>query len=523
MKTIAVLLALLTAPAAAQEGSDGQLRSLSVPGNPLIADGSVYSADPAPLVVDGKFYIVSGRDEAAPDQNDFIMREWQLFSTTDPASGRWTDRLGDMKPDTIFKWAEPGGAYAAQIVRGPDGRFYLYGPVRERGKGEGDRFGIGVAVSDRPEGPYLDAHPAGPIVSQRTPNAQIQNIDPTVLVDEDGRVYMYWGTFGSLRAVELAGDMVTLKGTPQTVAMRGFFEAPWLMKRRGIYYLLYADNEWHAGQTPPECTPAVYYACTGYATASSPLGPWTYRGVVLRPVSSTTSHTGAVEMNGQWWLAYHTADASGGGHFRRSVAIDRLEWDDTTSPPAMRLVVPTRRSTGPTLPQRNVAPAATATASNQPLSAQYFIEAVHDGKARTSPLPPEMWGSWTGRNDRAGDWLQYSWPTPQRLSGARVWFWNDQPAGAGEGVAPPRTWRIDYWNGSMWRPVAADRPYATTTKDWVEVAFAPVTTRCLRLAMTASTKAAKYAALGVEEWEALAPTARSVVLATTAASPCPNS
>ena len=64
-------------------------------------------------------------------------------------------------------------------------------------------------------------------------------------------------------------------------------------------------------------------------------------GVMLRPVSSTTSHPGIVEYNGQWYITYHTADARNGGHFRRSVAIDVVEWDDRVSLPRIKLVVPT--------------------------------------------------------------------------------------------------------------------------------------------------------------------------------------
>lgn len=501
---------MAAAPAVAQEGSPSRTIDLVVPGNPLIADGSVFSADPAPFVAEGKLYILSGRDEAEPDVNDFIMKEWQLFSTGDPASGRWTDRIGSLRPHEIFKWAEPGGAFAGQIVKGIDGRYYLYGPVREAAA-EGDRFGIGVAVAARPEGPYVDAHPSGPIASQKTPNAKLQNIDPTVLVDDDGRVYMYWGTFGELRAVELARDMVTLKGIPKTIAMRGFFEAPWLMKRKGTYYLLYADNEWTAGQTPPECTPAYYHACQAYATAPGPMGPWTYRGVYLRPVSSTTSHAGAVEFGGQWWLAYHTADATGGGHFRRSVAVDRLEWDDTQSPPAIKLLTPTRRPGAAPVPQRNVAPAAVVTASNTPVPGQYWVEAVHDGKTREAILPPEMWGNWTDRNDRPGDHLQYSWQTPQKLSGTRAWFWTDSPPGSDAGTAPPASWRIDYWANGRWRPVKASGAYPVdATNRFVEVGFAPVTTTCLRLVMQASGKGGRSAALGVQEWEALAVAPRIV-------------
>lgn len=199
-------------------------------------------------------------------------------------------------------------------MKARDGRFHLYAPVLQRGSTANDRFAIGVAVADSPRGPWRDAHPAGPIISQTLPVANdIQNIDPTVIVDDDGRVYIYWGTFGQLRPLEPAPDMVTPKGPERTVhGLTGFFEAPWIFKRNGTYYLLYAGNR--AGPDS-DCTAAVYYACQVYGTAPSPMGPWTYRGVLLRPVSSTTSHAGAVAFKGQWYLAFHTADAKGGGPF----------------------------------------------------------------------------------------------------------------------------------------------------------------------------------------------------------------
>lgn len=80
-----------------------------------------------------------------------------------------------------------------------------------------------------------------------------------------------------------------------------------MFKRRGVYYMAYAAN--NAGPNS-ECTEAVYYACIAYGSAPSPLGPWTYCGVMLDPVSSTTSHPGIVEFNRTWYLAYHTADAA---------------------------------------------------------------------------------------------------------------------------------------------------------------------------------------------------------------------
>ncbi len=472
-------------------------------GNPILSDGSYYSADPAPVVVGDTLYILAGRDEAPARVNNFIMNEWQLFSTKKVASKTWLHYPGILRPENVFAWSKPGHAYAGQIVQGRDKRFYLYAPVQEGKREHEDPFVIGVAVADSPLGPWKDAHPSGPIISQSVPEPnRIQNIDPTVMVDKDGRVYIYWGTFGRLRGMELESDMVTPKGKAITVdTLTGFFEAAWLFRRKDTYYMVYADNK--AGANSP-CTPAVYHACIAYGTASSPLGPWTYQGVILDVVSSTTSHPGVIEFKGKWYMVYHTADAKDGGHFRRSVAIDTVEWDDSVSPARMLKVKQTHEPRPPVPPSRNVAAAAFATASNQPIPSQYWIAALNDGIVRPNPLPPDMWGSWTQHNP-AGQWIQYEWAKPVTLNGSRIQFWNDHPQGANAGVAAPAAWHLEYRDGDQWKPVANTSGYPTATRSFVDVSFDPVTTRCLRAVMDASGKDSQYAGLAVEEWEALAP------------------
>lgn len=478
--------------------------------NPIVSDGSFYSTDPAPIVVGDTLYIMTGRDEAPKGVNDFIMNEWQLLATNDVASGDWKLYPHLLAPEKVFAWAEPARAYAGQIIQGTDKRFYLYAPVLEANCGKSDCFGVGVAVADSPLGPWVDAHPAGPIVSQSTPSPNdIQNIDPTPFVDDDGRVYLYWGTFGQMRALELNSDMVTPKTAEVEVhGLKGFFEASWLFKRNGTYYLAYAGNS-----TDPKdnCTPAVYHACIAYGTAPSPMGPWTYQGVVLPVVSSTTSHPGFVQFKGKWYIAYHTADAKDGGHFRRSVAIDEVKWDDSVTPARMIEVTPTPAAATTLPPQRNIAPAAHSQASNQPVPVQYWIHALNDGIVEESPLPPDMWGTWNGDNPPK-PWVQYSWDTPVTLNGARIDFFNDQPAGSGVGVAVPKAWHLEYLNAGKWQAIAGT--YPTESGQFNAVSFAPVTTTCLRAVFDASTADGTYAGVGVQEWEALAPTAQPVTLAT---------
>lgn len=471
--------------------------------NPILSDGVDYTTDPAPLVVDGTLYVLTGRDVAAPGVNDFVMPEWQLLSTSgDPMRGRWTHTPHFIAPESVFAWAAPGRAYAAQIVRGPNGRFYLFAPVVHAASANKDRFAIGVAVSDAPTGPFVDAHPQGPVVSQSFPvSNDIQNIDPTVLVDEDGRVFLYWGTFGKLKGVELAPDMVTFRGTPIDVkTLPGFFEAPWLFKRNGTYYLAYASNT-----TAPDagCTEAVYYACVAYGTAPTPMGPWTYRGVILDPVSSTTSHPGIIAYGNAWYLTYHTADARNGGHFRRSVAIDRIAWDDAVTPARIKKVIPTGGAPFDATPTSNIASHARITASNAPVPVQYWLRALNDGKVRVAPLPPDMWATWT-RDNPAQQWSLYQWETPVTISASSVHFWGDHAADAGIGVAPPQRWRLEAWSETGWQAVHHTTPYGAVLHQFNRVEFAPVTTRCLRAVFEASTDGVTYAAVAAQEWQVFA-------------------
>ncbi|MGO4211206.1 hypothetical protein AB4043_10330 [Terriglobus sp. YAF25] len=92
------------------------VRVIHSKGNPILADGQYYSADPAPLVAGDTLYILAGRDEAPADVNDFVMREWQLLSTKSVSSGAWMHYPAILRPETVFSWAEAGHAYAGCVV-----------------------------------------------------------------------------------------------------------------------------------------------------------------------------------------------------------------------------------------------------------------------------------------------------------------------------------------------------------------------------------------------------------------------
>ncbi|THV37098.1 hypothetical protein FAB82_20735 [Glycomyces buryatensis] len=315
---LAAVLAASGVAAAASNASEPDAGPLQEGGNPIVTD--IYTADPATLVVGDTAYIFSGRDEAQPGQDAFVMNEWHAFTSTapdnDPAA--WEDQGAVLSLDT-FEWAG-ANAWASEVEQGPDGRYYWF--VSVDGSTDDGWMNIGVAVADDPLGPYEDAIGA-PLISDATPNSSALNIDPTVYTGADGQIYLYWGSYWQPRMAMLNEDMTSLAGpvtTPE--GLTDFWEAPWMFERDGTFYMAYASN---AGA---DCVTDSAYACIRYATASDPAGPWTHQGVVLGQVTSTTNHPAIMEFGDQWWMVYHTADAQGGGNFRRSVAMDELVFNE---------------------------------------------------------------------------------------------------------------------------------------------------------------------------------------------------
>jgi arabinoxylan arabinofuranohydrolase len=155
-----------------------------------------------------------------------------------------------------------------------------------------------------------------------------EDIDPTVLIDDDGQAYMYWGN-NSLYCVKLNEDMISYSGDIITYDIKDkaafgpdFEEAPWLIKRNGIYYMFYAAHI-------PE---AIYYA-----TSNSPLGPWKYGGVMMKALAqgSTGNHPGVVQYKGNWYLFYFNQDLPGGHDKRRAVNVIPFEFNPDGSIPEL--------------------------------------------------------------------------------------------------------------------------------------------------------------------------------------------
>jgi arabinoxylan arabinofuranohydrolase len=286
--------------------------------NPIVQ--TIYTADPAPLVYNGRVYLYTGHDE--DNSTYFTMKEWRVWSSADMVN--WTDH-GSPLNLASFSWAS-ANAWAGQTVY-RNGKFYWYVPMTVRATGQ---MGIGVAVSNSPTGPFTDAI-GHPLVS----NGQI---DPTVFIDDDGQAYLYWGN-PDLWYVRLNADMTSYSGSPTKIALTTagfgtrtgdanrptlFEEGPWVYKRNGLYYIVFAAKC---------CSEFI-----GYSTATGPTGPWTYRGTVMPTQGgSFTNHPGVIDFNGGSYFFYHNGALPGGGGYTRSVAVEKFSYNADGTIPTMTM------------------------------------------------------------------------------------------------------------------------------------------------------------------------------------------
>jgi hypothetical protein len=261
--------------------------------NPIVQ--THYTADPAPMVHEGRLYLYTSHDEDVTVNDFYTMNDWRLYSTTDMVN--WQDH-GSPAGLKTFSWSTDS-AWAPQGVP-RNGKFYLYVPINNNTGAK-----IGVAVSNTVAGPFMD--PLGRSLAQNGSS----NIDPTVFIDDDGQAYMYWGN-GTLRYVKLNSDMTSTSGKVTNVSLSGFTEGPWFYKRGSLYYMVYAAT---SGSEK-----------ISYATSNSPTGPWTVKGDVMAAGSTFTNHPGVIDYKGHSYFFYHNSSLPGGNNYKRSVCVEEFTY-----------------------------------------------------------------------------------------------------------------------------------------------------------------------------------------------------
>jgi beta-xylosidase len=274
-------------------------------GNPIIRH--IFTADPAALVYNDTFYIYAGHDEQEVGNKPFLIKDWHVFSSSDMIN--WKDH-GAVLSLNDFSWAV-ANAWAGQCIY-RDGKFWWYVPMSHRTK---KGFAIGVAVSDSPTGPFKDARGSAIITNDMTTQVDIDwdDIDPAVFIDNDGQAYLFWGNT-RCKYIKLKKNMIETEGPIDVIDLPHFTEAPYVHKRGDIYYLSYASE---------------FPECIDYATSKNIKGPWKYQGRINDTVpNSPTNHQSIVAYKGNWYFVYHNGALPTGGEFRRSVCIDRLNYNE---------------------------------------------------------------------------------------------------------------------------------------------------------------------------------------------------
>lgn len=274
--------------------------------NPIIKNK--YTADPAAFVYKDSVYLYTGHDAPPPGKDYYYMSEWLCYSSADMVN--WKEHPSPLNVKE-FKWAK-ADAWASQVIE-RNGKFYWYVAVEHatvRGKA------IGVAVSDSPTGPFKDARGSALITNDMTTATNISwdDIDPSVIIDDDGQAYLFWGNTACYYA-KLKPNMTELDGPIKTISgLPNFTEAPWIHKHKGWYYLSYAY------QFPEKLA---------YAMSKNINGPWEFKGIINEVAgNSNTNHQAIIDFKGKSYFIYHNGSLpTNGGSYRRSVCIDYLYYN----------------------------------------------------------------------------------------------------------------------------------------------------------------------------------------------------
>ncbi|MBN2698865.1 MAG: family 43 glycosylhydrolase [Bacteroidales bacterium] len=319
--------------------------------NPLIHDQ--FTADPSARVFDGKVYVYPSHDIPASENRGrigwFCMEDYHVFSSSNLTD--WTDH-GVIVSQNRVGWADSTSysMWAPDCIE-KNGRYYFYFPSVPKDAGQRRGFAIGVAVADKPEGPF---------VPQPEPIKNVRGIDPNAFIDKDGQAYLYW-SMGEIFVARLAENMLELASEPQVVEDlpdTGLKEGPYVFERNGIYYMTYPHVQNKIERLE-------------YAMGDHPLGPFRFAGVIMdeSPTGCWTNHQSIIEFEDQWYLFYHHNDLSPRFDKARSIRIDSLFFNADGS---IQNVTPTLRGVGATEAAQRIEPDRFSLKSDQGVSIAFL-------------------------------------------------------------------------------------------------------------------------------------------------------
>jgi beta-xylosidase len=287
-------------------------------GNPLVRHRS--ATDPDVHVWDGRVWMYCSQDHPKQEGDKGVyarMDGYHVYSSEDLIN--WIDH-GEILHSRDVDWGLDGWMWAPGVAR-KEGKYHLFYPHKDK---QGT-WRIGLAISDRPTGPFQDiGHPI----------AGLRGIDPMVLIDDDGEAYLYYNMDdesynfnNSTRVVRLKPDLRDIAERPRkidyapTAVLENlelrFLEGAFVHKKDGRYYFSYTNwqNKTHQGF---------------YAVGESPYGPFEWKGPMAPKPDGAQDHHSIIRFNDNWYYFYHVGGAAwkpeGYTGSRRIACYDRLEY-----------------------------------------------------------------------------------------------------------------------------------------------------------------------------------------------------
>jgi hypothetical protein len=342
--------------------------------NPLVRDQ--FTADPSARVFGDRIYIYPSHDIIATEGRGragwFCMEDYHVFSSDNLTD--WTDHGVIVQQHTV-PWVKP----ASYSMWAPDciyrnGKYFFYFPSVPEDTNTARGFTIGVAIADKPEGPF---------VPQPSPIAKVRGIDPNVFIDKDGQAYLYWSQ-GNIYGAKLKENMIELASDPvvlQSLPAKGLKEGPYMFERNGIYYMTYPHVENKIERIE-------------YATGNTPLGPFEFAGVIMdeSPVGCWTNHHSILPFKGQWYIFYHSNDYSPAFDKARSIRADSLFFNGDGS---IRKVKPTYRGIG-------------VTKASSSIQVDRYTDRSFEGVTIDFLDTANKFRGWKSVFEASGSWIQYN-------------------------------------------------------------------------------------------------------------------
>lgn len=297
-----------------------------------------YYADPEVRVFDHQYWIYPTRSvvDGAPEQGGFnpqqaelrrqhvIHKAYLLQTSLDAFSSpdlvHWTKHATVLSVKDI--------AWAAYAIWAPTaievkGKYYLFFAANDIQKTDTFDGGIGVAVSDKPGGPFVDAI-GKPLIGAFHNGAQ--PIDPMVYQDTDGAIYLYYGGQGHCNVAKLSGDLKSVVPMAdgalyKDITPAHYVEGPFMIKRKGTYYFMWSEGNWG------DSTYGV-----AYAKSNSPTGPFVRAGKILQTdpaIANGPGHHSAVQIPGtdEWYIVYHRHPLGTSDMNQRVMAVDAMRFN----------------------------------------------------------------------------------------------------------------------------------------------------------------------------------------------------